>query len=225
MAEKKINALAFCSKEENRPSMMKPMLYEGLIYATDGHLCLMCPPEFICDADIVKEPTPLHVKLIDEVKRQSSGENASLEIDLSEIKFKTEILTHEIIECDECNGDGECECDECGSTYDCKKCGGDGAIKGRKYDTPMEVIIERSSVQMIDGNTFPGVYFRARLLNRILQEIGPKWKIIKFEATKANLFIAGDIKMLVMPCRGPELHEEYASVIEYKIKSFENPAA
>lgn len=219
MSEKLINPMAFCSEDEKRPNLMKPMFYENLVWATDGNLCLICPPEKTINTHLIKEITPGHIKLIEEVKRQSVGENASIQIDLSKIEFIFQTFTHEIIKCDECNGEGECECDECGSNYKCKKCAGEGEVKGRKYDTPLIVINGNSRVLIKDGNLFPGVYYRARLLYKLKQEIGPIWEIIKFEATRANLFIHDDIKMVVMPIYRPNTQEDHDTVIIYKPES------
>lgn len=35
----------------------------------------------------------------------------------------------EVYACDKCDGEGECECGECGSEVDCKQCGGSGWMK------------------------------------------------------------------------------------------------
>jgi len=193
---------SFTEKESDyRPDFKKPFPfnYAGIDYncATEAHEFIMMPLHYF---DEIIEPSKLttiskHV-VTDDYKKENPIIIALYQI--SDALFRClKIPEFEPdIECHECEGSGEVECDACGHSHDCDRCNGSGTLRHGK---PTGNMIPDPHEKFRIGDT----YFLARRLTslkNICEFIGSyEIQLTHGNSSHGNIFSIGDIKLLVMP--------------------------
>ena len=178
----------FVSDDDLRTAMLKPFIYRGDTYATDGHSLIRflgVDERYGENELMVSTVFPEHV--------------APVEITTASLREKVFAVPQiqEMIKCPDCNGDGEKKCDNCGFTNDCETCNGDGEVIGKKG----KMILDDSASIVLDG-----VHFYLRIFKKLVavaDEMNVKsvLRMSDANALRANEFLVGDVTVLLMPHR------------------------
>lgn len=140
----KLFVQSFCGKDKLQPNLNKPTCYDnGLVIATDAHILLAFEDSewhkkypddsFMYDKDgkIGVNALPLLQPLWD---KYSKSQNTIGTFKMSESvqpvydSIRTGKYRHLYIDCHQCDGFGELQCDHCGSYYECELCNGSGRL-------------------------------------------------------------------------------------------------
>lgn len=198
----------FCATSDYRKELTQPFIQSGNYFATDAYTLIHMNVNGELDVQEQERPNAIDV-LPKEL-------HEPIEIDV--LKLKNAILTQAPLvdeyhqkerDCDECDGSGEVECD-LGHDHDCERCDGEGVIAG-KNPTGNKIPDEKTIFSFMDS------YMRFPILMQLVTaaEILGVNKIQKIagEGMKADYFIVGDTKILLMPC----MQSDDKGIVELKM--------
>jgi|SRR3972149_4548896 len=196
----KINYLGilelFCDRKELRDYLKQPFVQNGSYCSTDAHSCITIPIEVgVLDLKPKEKPN------IQNVTPKEFHE--PIEIDVTDFEsklLKNAILTDEffdvIKECNNCDGEGELECD-LGHTHDCPNCDGKGKIGGKK-PTGKQIPDEYTIFKINDSGI---MLLQLNRLIKAAKMLGEnKIYLISSGERKPFYFKVGDAKVLIMNC-------------------------
>ena len=183
----------FVSTDELRPVLQEPCLNGDYVVATDGHKAIKIPISLLENEYKVSEKYPNLQKIIDDSLRDHKCDGIIRLADLKEVFSKFEEIDDYGI-CLMCDGDGTHEC-ECGHRHECQECDGtgDGKYKiGKKFDDEGKFCIGNA---IFNANNFRPIYdiFKHFGNNHIKLLANPQFQV--------NVFVVGDIQIIIMPCR------------------------
>ena len=165
--EKKLFDL-FCDKRVNNKYYSEPFLNAAYneVWATDGHIVAAVKPELVSGRYQTKT-LPLNIpseKTCDRIITLNAIKDALAKLPIVE---EEEV---EDVECEECDGSGEVECeyhDNQGSTHevmaDCPICFGTGYVDGTPKKTGEKVVDYDTPIKL------DGAYFKGRLFDILAQ--------------------------------------------------------
>ena len=204
---------SFCSTNDMRLPLQKPNLLEGFIYATDGHI-LIRVPAIQAEGTVENNPDyPNAEKVI-----QGIIDNCYIEFDFSK-KFDCEFepLYEKVLkkeECEQCDGDGNCTCDECGTQHECGECDGTGEIE--TYINTDKVIGETTKPGTVFQ--FKEAYFNPELILRVQKHFPEKGTIVHIGKTEAMKILFGEVLILVMPVNYDPEHKPIIIVDDEEVE-------
>lgn len=178
----------FVSDDKLRPKMMRPYAKNGYVYATDAHAIIRIPAE---------KPALNYSQEYEfyDVEKYFAESNQANEIYVDFKQIENFIDSTPIINlfdnCDFCDGDGEVYCSCCENSSRCKTC--DGTGMGQKIGVEPDY----NHKLMVDGVGFNYKNLYRLFLSKSVQDHDAKW-VLKSQ-TSRNMFVIGDIEVVLMP--------------------------
>ena len=191
----------FCAPGDIRHYLHKPMRHEGFLYATNGHIAVRVAD----DPAIEAEPMPANLQnsVLQKMATDTTDRTWRPVPQVNGAAAKPCAYcdgTGRVVECPDCDGDGEFEHGD--HTYECKACDASGwvasPIKGagaKCHDCHVSGISWQETVE------FDGVHIAARHIYLIGTEIPGAEIGISKDPTGIQLFRAPGIVGCVMPMR------------------------
>ena len=183
----------FCGTNDYQPTMKKPFYQRGRTIATNGHVMISSEGKLL---ECPEVNSPDACKVIDEcLPSEEQFEVECLKIIDFIIENSPLVHVEGETKCFECDGQGEKECDM-GHDHECDECEGFGTLNTgiKAHDMP----------DPDQEFSFKGVKFRAEILLKILtgfMDLGfEKCTWYTHQELKSNLFVAGEFKIIGMPC-------------------------
>lgn len=183
----------FTNDDEIRPALLTPGVIENNIYATDAHTCIRFSEKLANNSYLENTNFPNAKAIFDNLKLQNKTvlkvEDLMLKIYDCQAFFenKTE-------DCQNCHGDGVCDCKCCENETTCKKCNGKGIVN---LDTPYAgITITGSDILFLEKRIMPKFIYKIINVALILNQT----KItVKHDPNNLQLvFIIADVEILVM---------------------------
>lgn len=138
MGTKEINLKLFCDKSDGRYKLSAPFVKHGRTVATDGRIIVVLDDDAGQDSEDGRYPDWQSVVIsrdfIDSFSESLPFEDSEREISepcdkCKSLGYLEETREFKQVQCDECRGNREVDCHECGQRTKCKACDGDGEIK------------------------------------------------------------------------------------------------
>lgn len=174
----------FHATDDVRHYLNQPFNHGGYTVASDGHSILLSPLDHQFDGNT--HPLSTIDNIID-IVIGTPVETLSEPLTLPEKPTCAHCLgtgkAPDMIECEECEGEGEVKLENDFNEYTCccKSCGGIGLIQGKTKSQPCENCNETGKSYKTDGYLMPsagtqinGSYYNNHLLDKIIHEPGLK---------------------------------------------------
>jgi len=211
-------AKKFCSDNDLRPHFQHPIVINRNnvkhVAATNTY-CLVTFPDK--DGTVSKYEESLEKQIIQVLDSKPLFDTPKT-IQVSELQKAIDSLPlipemdGEEIECPECEGEGEIECEECGHTYTCKTCKGEGIIDKSKPTGRM--ICDVNAYVKIGNSIYRGCRVQEMMTAIDYANVDIISHIKGDDALSSAVFMIGQIEMLVMPCVVDE-HDTICYTVKY----------
>ena len=198
---------SFCGKDDIRPHLMNAtvQVVHGTKYyiATDALKLIMIPYDSVDRLEITNNKDYPRIKDVVnfELKYKAT-------ISISEIQKAIELspkideldYSHQI-KCAECDGEGEIECEECGHSYTCDRCGGEGVV-GKPVKTG-NLVIDNFCFTDLFGVKINGEYLQT--IKDVMEYCKSDTVDLKDSPSRVGqLFSCGDVWFVIAPCVNEE---------------------
>ena len=175
--------------DELRPSLHKPFIQDGFIYATDANILIRCREE-VCDFMATENLEAPNASAV--IPRYNQDKPFSLD----DATFENHKTTYEYEECDICGGVGrvDWEFQYYSKEDDCPECDGRGTSR---VSTGVKTFPLSSVVKINDSYIRIGLFYKLHMLHNL---IGGRLSVIsQSESHRAVLFQVGICEILLMP--------------------------
>ncbi len=188
----------FVSREDLRPSLLKPFELNNKIYASDAYSLIRMNKEY-CDFNITNTETPPNCESV------IPQENLNLLLDVNKDLFEQYRTADEYklvgkdVECKTCDGYGEVEWEFESYTkdFDCPVCNGDGYEQSTKKVKTGGKTFEEDLVKLKNSYLLIANFYKLMEVKEKLNE--PIYLIHQTEPNKSCLFRIGVCEILIMP--------------------------
>lgn len=181
----------FVGSDSQRPKFMKVNLQDGYLYATNAHIVGKIQADLCVQNYEADEKYP-NVEEVFKQHKSTGIKTVSVDTMFNDLMKIECCFKPKMIECDKCNGNGDCVCEHCDSSYKCKECLGTGEVPGKELELSGEhdcILFERKyKLQFLDLIIRTAVYTGVK---EIQVSNGQ-------HETSGTLFTVGDFSILLM---------------------------
>lgn len=186
-------AKMFTNHDPFRPAICKPGEIDNLVYATDAHTAVRFD-KLLANMDYSENVKFPNAKSVFENLDLYKTEQFTTDQLLEKIYHCQVVYNNNIEKCEDCDGDGTCECSKCGNEGECKECDGSGTIElvtpyaGITVIGPLIIFLEKA--------VLPKFIYKVIECALILKEdtISVKYSLQKMQL----MFNIGKVEILVM---------------------------
>ena len=118
-----------------------PLKYNGLEFYIGKDQLMTRLRECVESRNDVTVRAEYSAKVKDFINEQDSNVRGKLKFQYTDESVIVKYIEIPSTACDECNGDGQVECSECGQDKDCEYCEGTGVMETDKYFDESPVLI------------------------------------------------------------------------------------